>query len=293
MSIVLLPCRFRLLVFLAVVAGGLSATNAAITNYFNFETAPVHPVALGPDGHTLAVCNLADARVELFDVSSGVPVPTGSVPVGLDPVSARFASSNELWVVNHISSTISIVNVAAQAVVATLETHAGPCDVVFADSPQRAWVSCSRTNSVFVIDSGTRAPVAAIPIEGERPRAMAVSPDGGKVCVAIFESGNATTILGRRLTNIGAAPQPGPVEDVNGPHHGADPPPNAGTNFVPAINPALSNLPPRVSHIVRKNTAGRWMDDNNGDWTEWVSGTNAALFLVGIFRIAMSPSSTP
>src|SRR6185503_9120987 len=32
-----------------------------------------------------------------------------------------------------------------------------------------------------------------------------------------------------------------------------------------------------VSHIVRKNSAGRWMDDNNGDWTEWVSGTNAAL----------------
>jgi YVTN family beta-propeller protein len=30
-----------------------------------------------------------------------------------------------------------------------------------------------------------------------------------------------------------------------------------------------------VSLIVRKSSAGRWIDDNNGDWTEWVSGTNA------------------
>src|SRR2546426_670755 len=117
---------------------------AAITNFVNFETAPVHPVALGPDGHTLAVCNLPDARVELFDVSNGVPAPVGSVAVGLDPVTARFASSNELWVVNYISSSISVVDVAARSVVATLPTPAGPADVVFAGNPRSAWVSCSR-----------------------------------------------------------------------------------------------------------------------------------------------------
>jgi hypothetical protein len=29
--------------------------------------------------------------------------------------------------------------------------------------------------------------------------------------------------------------------------------------------------------IVKKGAAGRWMDDNNGDWTEFIRGTNAAL----------------
>src|SRR5438874_8081523 len=86
-------------------------TVRAFTNFVNFETAPVHPIALGPDGHTLALCNLPDSRLELFDVASGVPAPSGSVAVGLDPVTARFASSNELWVVNHISSTISVIDV--------------------------------------------------------------------------------------------------------------------------------------------------------------------------------------
>ncbi len=261
---------------LTVVVWGVVA-NAALTNYFNFETAPVHPIALGPDGHTLAVCNLPDNRVELFDVSFGVPSSVGSVPVGLDPVTARFASSNELWVVNHISSTISIVDVAAKNIVATLETPAGPSDVVFAGSPRRAWISCSRTNAVFVIDVTNRSVVTNLAIEGERPRAMAVSPNGSNVYVAIFESGNGTTILGRKLTSLvpAVAPSGGPLDATNSPYGGQDPPPNAGANFIPAR--AVTNTPPRVSHIVRRNAAARWLDDNGADWTEWVSGTNASV----------------
>src|SRR5436190_13205129 len=164
-------CFASLLLIILIGAALPSSLPAAITNFVNFETAPVHPVALGPDGHTLAVCNLPAARLEIFDVSTGVPAPIGSVAVGLDPVTARFASSNELWVVNHISSTFSIVDIAAQTVVATLETPAGPSDVVFAGQPRRAWVSCSRTNAVFVINPATRVALTNLAIEGERPRA--------------------------------------------------------------------------------------------------------------------------
>jgi DNA-binding beta-propeller fold protein YncE len=129
---------------------------------------------------------------------------------------------------------------------------------------------------VFVIDPDTRLAITNIAIEGERPRAMAVSPDGAKVYVAIFESGNGTTVLGPRLTQLGQGPKPGPLESTNGPYRGLSPPPNNGTSFSPFIS-VTGQPPPRVSHIVRKNAAGRWMDDNKGDWTEWVSGTNAAL----------------
>ena len=266
--------RLRLLPALTVALAAFPAT-AAFTNFINFETPPVHPVALGPDGRTLAVCNLPDNRVEFFDVSSGIPVPVGSVPVGLDPVTVRFASSNELWVVNYISSSISVVDVAAQTVVATIETPAGPSDLVFAGNPRRAWVSCSRTNAVFVINPTNRLAVTNLPIQGEMPRAMATSPDGSKVYVAIFESGNGTTILGSKLTDLNAFPAPGPVEATNGPHRGVNPPPNSGTNFFPAR--AITNPPPKVAHIVRKNAAGQWLDDNNGNWTPWISGTNAPL----------------
>ena len=49
--------------------GGVSTTN-----FFNFETAPVHPVALSPDATRLALCNLPKGHLEIFDVTSGAVV---------------------------------------------------------------------------------------------------------------------------------------------------------------------------------------------------------------------------
>lgn len=248
-------------------------------NFINFETAPVHPVALSPDGRTLAICNLPDGRVELFDVANGIPVAGGSVLVGIDPVSLRFHGTNELWVANFISSSVNIIDVFQRRVVAVLPTLAGPADVAFAGAPERAFVSCARSNAVMVFDPQARTWLANIAIDGDRPTAMAVNPDRTRVFVAIFESGNASTILGSALTPLDVPPAPGVVDNTNGPYGGQNPPPNSGRNFNPPINPDLpsNQPPPRVSHIVKKDSAGRWMDDNGGDWTEFVSGTNAAL----------------
>ncbi|MFO1498584.1 MAG: hypothetical protein U1G07_09360 [Verrucomicrobiota bacterium] len=86
----------------ALVSSGLTVWTQAQTppeSFVNWETAPVHPVALSPDGSTLAVCNLPDARVELFSLGGTNVRPLGNVPVGLDPVSVRFRNDDELWVV--------------------------------------------------------------------------------------------------------------------------------------------------------------------------------------------------
>src|SRR5438552_7965018 len=172
------------------------AVSAASTNSFvNFETPPVHPIALSSEGSRLAVCNLPDTRLELFDVGSGVPVSVGSVPVGLDPVTVRFRTSDEVWVVNQISDSLSVVDLRAMRIVATISTLDAPADVVFAGTPERAFVSCAGANTVQVFDPVARTLLSSIAIEGQRPKAMAVSPDRTKVCVAIFESGNGSTIL--------------------------------------------------------------------------------------------------
>jgi DNA-binding beta-propeller fold protein YncE len=244
------------------------------TNFFNWETAPVHPVALSPDGTRLVVCNLPDNRLEVFDVTSGKPVSVGNIPVGLDPVTARFRTSSELWVANYISDSISIVDLPTMRVVGTVTTTNEPSDIIFAGTPQRAYVSCGQPNLVQVFNTTTLQVVTNLAIDGNRPRAMDVSPDGSKVYVGIFESGNASTIIG-----VGVAqglPRPNPINFPFAPSAGLNPPPNNGTNFVPAINPAITSAPPRISLIVKKNSAGRWMDDNNGDWTEFIRGTNAA-----------------
>jgi uncharacterized protein YjbI with pentapeptide repeats len=92
-------------------------SNFTTTNFFNWETQPVHPVALSPDHTKLVVCNLPDDRLEIFDVTSGVPLPLGSVPVGLDPVTVRFRTATEIWVANYISDSISIVDLPTMRVV--------------------------------------------------------------------------------------------------------------------------------------------------------------------------------
>ncbi len=254
------------------------AASAASTDAFvNFETPPVHPIALSPDGGRLAVCNLPAARLEVFDAHSGVPVDVGSVPVGLDPVSVRFRTTNEVWVVNQISDSISVVDLSAMGIVGTIDTLDAPADVVFAGMPQRAFVSCAGANTVQVFDPIARNAVSSIAIEGQRPKAMAASPDGTRVYVAIFESGNGSTILSAGVGPLTAFPQPSVVDFPAGPHGGQNPPPNQGTNFVPGLNPGLPTnaMPPRVGLIVKKSGAGRWLDDNDGDWTEHVSGTNS------------------
>lgn len=118
------------------------------------------------------------------------------------------------------------------------------------------------------------APPVDIAIDGEDPRALAVSADGLTVYAAIFESGNGSTVLGGGSSMAGGFP-PNVVSDPSGPYGGVNPPPNDGANFDPPIKPGLP-APPKVGLIVRKDASGNWMDDNGGDWTDLVSGANAA-----------------
>lgn len=264
-----------LLLALAPCCPGLAAETTNAT-FINFETAPVHPIALNPDHSRLAVCNLADGRLEVFDVTTGSPLAVGSVPVGIDPVSVRFRNASEAWVVNHISDSISIVDLPSLRVVATLDTLDTPSDVVFAGNPLRAFVSCAMPNVIQVFDPVTRQLVTNLTINAERPKALSVSPDGQRVYAAVFESGNATTVIGARMRNLLFIDNV--VSRTNGPYSGQNPPPNDGATFRPSLNPNLpANLPPpNTSVIVRRNNAGRWLDDNQRDWTEFVSGTHAA-----------------
>lgn len=252
--------------------------------FVNFESSQVHPVDLSPDGSTLAVCNTADDTLELFDVTGGVPLPIGSVPVGIDPVSVRFRTNGEVWVVNHISDSVSLVDVAARYVFATLATLDEPADVVFAGAPEMAFVSCSQANTIQRFDPANLTAVPTdIPIEAEDPRALAVSPDGLTVYAAIFESGNGSTLIaGGNDGTLGSFPTNAAMEDPGNPYSGVNPPPNdpADVNmdsnvWIPAK--AANGTPPKVGLIVKKDSGGVWRDDNGTDWSSWITGASAGL----------------
>ncbi len=245
------------------VKAGISENNIS-----NFEVAHVTPITLTSDESQLIAVNTPNASIELYSIISGQLEFIKSVKVGIDPVSVRLRNNSEAWVVNNTSDSISIVDLNSAVVTNTLFACDEPGDVVFAGDHQEAFVSCAGSEEIVVFDAVNPTKIKRrIHILGEQPRAMAVSPDGSKIYLGIFESGNGTTILSSKNnsveTNIGNNP--------DGPYGGQIPFPNDGDQFNPPLNPANPAPSSLTSIIVKRTSDGRWLDDNNGDWTNMVT----------------------
>ena len=242
----------------------------------NFETAHVHPLALTPNGETLLAVNTVANTLEVFDASGATLELLDSIPVGHDPVTVRARSDSEVWVVNNISDSISVVDLSLGAVVRTLQTDNEPADVVFADAQQRAFVSSGEKNRVWVYSLvDLDAEPVQIDLAMEEPRALALSPDGNTVYVAAYESGNASTAISGRPAAANGTGSEDIVSRADSPYTGENPAPNVGTSFVPALT---AGDPGGISSlVVRKNDTNQWMDDNGKDWSSYVSGAQAGL----------------
>src|SRR5215467_7354125 len=134
----------RTLTWALVCSLGIAATSARA--FTTFESGQVRPLALSPDGNRLYAVNTPDDRLEVFDVTAGGLTHVGGVPVGLEPVAVAARSNAEVWVVNHLSDSISIVDVSATPpqVVRTLLVGDEPRDVVFAGpGGNRAFVTAA------------------------------------------------------------------------------------------------------------------------------------------------------
>lgn len=263
-------------------------------SFVNWESPHVHPLARTPDGFRLLAVNTADNRLDIYAVTPAGLSPIGSVMTGLDPVSVRARTNDEVWVVNHVSDSISVIDLPTRRVRATLLPGDEPCDVVFAGSPPRAFVSVSQANQIKVYDpANLAAPPLTINVQGEDPRALAT--DGTRVYAAIFESGNRTTILSRDVVSSPASPYAGQP----------NPPPNDGPNFAPPIDPGLPPAPP-VALIVKKMPDNTWRDDNGADWSSAVTwdlhdhdaavidaATLAVTYVPGLMNLNMALSVHP
>ena len=223
-----------------------SATLAAAPAYTLFESGQVRPLALSPNGQLLFAVNTPDSRLEIFRVHDSGLTHLSSVPVGLEPVAVAARSNDEVWVVNHLSDSVSVVEVTHSrrpTVIRTLLVGDEPRDIVFAGpSRTRAFITTAHRGQHAVLDpqlttpgvgradvwvfeatqvdaslGGT--PLTVVTLFSDTPRALAVTPDGTKVYVAAFHSGNQTTAVEDTIVPNGgeeAGGVPGPNVNFEG-----------------------------------------------------------------------------
>lgn len=195
--------------------------SVAAGSFTTFETGHVRPLAFSADGTRLYAVNTPDNRLEIFAVGAAGLSHIGAVDVGLEPCAVALRNDSEAWVVNHLSDSVSIVDLVANPprVVRTLLVGDEPRDIVFAGSDgNRAFVTTAHRgqNSVITPQLTTAgvgradvwvfeadnlghflggSPIHVVTLFGDTPRPLAVSADGSTVYAGVFHSGNQTTTV--------------------------------------------------------------------------------------------------
>src|SRR4051812_25699340 len=219
---------------LSLVLASVLLLNSALgqsTNYVNFEGKQTSPIRLSPDGKRLFAVNTPDCRLSVFDVSNpGNPILIAEIPVGVEPVSVNPLNSDEAWVVNEVSDSVSVVSVSRHIVTDTINVKDEPADVVFAKG--KAFVTAARRNEVRVFDITNHTQLASIAVQGENPRSLAVNASATKVYATFALSGNRTTLV---PANQAPAQPPNPPGSTN------SAPPQVSL-IVDAADPARTNV---------------------------------------------------
>jgi YVTN family beta-propeller protein len=165
-----------------------------------YESPQVNPIVLNEAGTRLYVANTTGNIVSVFNAATHAWL--GSIEVGVDPVSLAIRpGANELWVSNHVSDSVSVIDVAPGSptenrVVDTVQafdadgvtTFDEPVGIAFTPTGAKAYVALSSRNQIAVIDAATRAITARLNVTAQEPRAIAVR--NGLLYVVAFESHN-------------------------------------------------------------------------------------------------------
>ncbi|MEE2674405.1 MAG: DUF4215 domain-containing protein [Myxococcota bacterium] len=232
-----------------------TSVSTAQSSFVAFESGHVRPIILSPDGSQLFAVNTPDNSLEIFDVDEGGLTFAASVPVGMEPVAVAARNNDEVWVVNHLSDSISIVDLSGPVpfVARTLLVGDEPRDIVFAGpGGNRAFITTAHRGQhrshgsisgvfspsnpadprfltpgidradIWVFNATSLgATIGGTPIDvltffSDTPRALAT--DGTTVYVAAFMSGNQTTVVGEPAVNdgFGGNGAPGPDDNAAG-----------------------------------------------------------------------------
>src|ERR1041385_8903887 len=183
-------CLISLLLMSFVISRHKQASASSTgPSFIEFESGHVRPLAMSPDGRTLFAVNTPNGTIEVFDLTSGIPVFRSRVAVGLEPVAVAARSASEVWVGNHLSDSVSIVSLAGTPhVVRTLLVGDEPRDIVFAGNPLRAFITTAHRGQQRMDPSIAQVPGAGDP--------QLTTPGVPRADVWVFDPANLDSTAG-------------------------------------------------------------------------------------------------
>ena len=116
-----------------------------------FESVPARPLALSDDGSLLFVVNSPADCLEIYRTAGKTLKLATSIPVGVGPVAVAVRGPSEVWVVNHISDSVSIVDIEGRPhIEQTLQVGDEPWDIVFANDDKNRSAAVNKRGRAFI-----------------------------------------------------------------------------------------------------------------------------------------------
>lgn len=280
----------------------------ALADYIGFESAQVRPIAKSLDSQQLLVTNTSNNTLEIFTISaSGELSFSQSLPVGLEPVSVAVYQQTA-WVVNHVSDSISIVDISTTPakITRTLLVGDEPKDIIFAEN--KAFITTAHRGQqrmepaladvkgagkpmlhkasqgradIWVFDAIEQGdslggkPLEILSFFGDTLRGLAVTPDKSTIYAGVLNSGNQTTAVhesvmcyGYEDDEYGAYPCQ-VLDEISSPNGLAEGY-LPGGRTAPGIN--VEGKPqPWTSMIVKyDNNTGQWLDTKGRNFSNGI-----------------------
>jgi len=139
-----------------------------------------HMVIVARDG-TIFTANIGSDTITILDRAGATPVPVGKGPEAMDLA----PGGNELWTAHSRDGGVSIIDVAAKKVVATLSIGTKRSNrLKFTPDGRRVLVTDLEGGELVVIDAAARKEVQRIGM-GKSPEGILMAKDGTKAYVAV------------------------------------------------------------------------------------------------------------
>jgi YVTN family beta-propeller protein len=146
-----------------VMGAMVSPAALSAPSFVTFESGHVRPLALSADGSKLFAVNTPNNTLVVYNVTPYGISKHAEVSVGLEPVAVAIRNSSEVWVVNHLSDSVSVVSVSGTPrVTRTLLVGDEPRDIVFAGTGGRAFITTAHRGQ-----HRTDASIAGVPGAGD------------------------------------------------------------------------------------------------------------------------------